>query len=135
MSPSILDTDTLSEIMKLKNKPLLEKATEYLMIHGKYTISLMTRYEILRGLKAKKAFRQIEEFEKSCLTFEILPITDTIVVKAADIYADLKNTGQLIGDGDIFIASIALVHNLRLITNNVHHFNRISGLMIDSWKQ
>ncbi|MCI0698269.1 PIN domain-containing protein [candidate division KSB1 bacterium] len=95
----------------------------------------MTRYEILRGLKAKKALKQIEEFEKSCLNFEILPITDTIVVKAADVYADLKSTGQLIGDGDIFIASTALAHNLRLVTNNVHHFNRISGLMIDSWKQ
>jgi tRNA(fMet)-specific endonuclease VapC len=62
----------------------------------------MTRYEILRGLKAKQAFKQIDEFEKSCSGFDILPITDTIVVGAADIYAELKNAGQLIGDGDIF---------------------------------
>jgi tRNA(fMet)-specific endonuclease VapC len=54
MLPAILDTDTLSKIMKRKNAMLLEKATEYLMLYGKYTISLMTRYEILRGLKRNK---------------------------------------------------------------------------------
>jgi hypothetical protein len=36
MLPAILDTDTLSEIMKRKNAVLLEKATEYLMLYGKH---------------------------------------------------------------------------------------------------
>jgi tRNA(fMet)-specific endonuclease VapC len=121
--------------MKGKDDFLLEKAKAYIMLYGGYTILLMSRYEILRGLKAKKAFKKVEEFEKSCLTFNILPITDAVIVKAADVYADLKNAGQLIGDGDIFIASTALVHNLVLVTNNVRHFSRIPGLMIDNWKQ
>jgi len=55
------------------------------------------------------------------------------IVKAAEIYAYLKKQGNLIEDADILMASIAVVENLVLITNNIKHFERIEGLATENW--
>ncbi len=46
-SQLVLDTDILSLIMR-KNSSVLAKAKEYLSEHDRFTISIITRYEILR---------------------------------------------------------------------------------------
>ena len=66
----------------------------------------MTRHEVLRGLKAKRATAQLEKFEILCTSLQVLPLTDAIV-RAADIHADLYVRGELIGDADILIAATA----------------------------
>ncbi len=127
----LLDTDTLSEIMRGRDSNIVQKAREYLKTHGQFRISIITRYEILRGLKAKQASRQITLFEERCRKSILYPLIDDIIVKASDIYAYLYNQGLLISDADILIASTALVNNLTLITRN---FNRIPNLVCQSWK-
>jgi tRNA(fMet)-specific endonuclease VapC len=130
----LLDTDTLSEIMRGRDSNIVQKAREYLKTHGQFRISIITRYEILRGLKAKQAFRQIALFEERCRKSVVYPLIDDIIVKASDIYAYLYKQGLLISDADILIASTALVNNLTLITGNLEHFNRIPNLVSQSWK-
>lgn len=44
----------------------------------------------------------------------------------------LRRQGNIIGDFDLLIAAICLHHNLVLLTNNVNHFERVSGLQIFS---
>ena len=134
ISPALLDTDTLSEVMKGRDSHIQQKAQQYLAVHGRFQFSLLTRYEILRGLKAKQAVRQIALFEQRCQRSQVFPLTNDIIVRAADIYAFLRQQGQLIGDADILIAATALIHGLVLITENVAHFSRISNLMIESWR-
>ncbi len=131
---ALLDTDTLSEVMKGKNSSVEQHAREYLRTHGQFRFSVITRYEILRGLKSKQAVRQIAIFENKCNKSYVYPVTDEIVVKSSDIYAHLYLKGLLIGDADILIAATALVHKLTLITGNVEHFNRIPHLICNSWK-
>lgn len=53
--------------------------------------------------------------------------------KAAQIYSELKQKGELVDDADIFIAAMCLENNYVLVTNNVRHFNRVSGLSIENW--
>ncbi|MEM9216034.1 MAG: type II toxin-antitoxin system VapC family toxin [Cyanobacteria bacterium P01_F01_bin.150] len=130
--PILLDTDILSNIMR-QNPAVMPKAQGYLAIHQSFTFSLMTRYEILRGLKAKQARRQLAAFEQLCQVSNILPLTDEVVIKASDIYAALKQRGELIGDADILIASTALTNGLSVATNNFNHFQRIPDLQIENW--
>lgn len=134
VAPALLDTDTLSEVMKQRDPTVRRRAGEYLAAHGRFTFSIITRYEVLRGLKAKGATRQEADFERRCHRSDVLPLTDPIVVRAAEIYADLKRQGQLISDADILIAATALTHGLVLVTNNVAHFQRIADLKTLSWK-
>ena len=134
MEPTLLDTDTLSEIMKGVDPHVQGNARRYLTVFHRFTFSIITRYEILRGLKARRATRQMARFEQRCQHSQVLPLTDDIIVQAAELYALLYQEGQLISDADILIAATALKHNLVMGTENVHHFRRIPGLSIESWR-
>ena len=131
--PSLLDTDILSELFKGHNL-VKTRASEYIREHGRLIISHITKYEILKGLKAKRAQKQIDAFIKFCALNIVLPITDDVIIKAADIYASLKEQGTLISDADILVAAIAIINNVVLITNNTAHFSKIQGLKLDNWK-
>ena len=105
------------------------------MEHQRLTLSVLTRYEILRGLRAKGAIRQELAFDALCQLSLILPITEPIAVRAATIYANLQPRGELIGDADILIAATALTHGLAIVTGNTSHFERIPGLHVVDWRQ
>ena len=130
---SLLDTDILSELFK-GNRAVRTRASEYIGEHRRLTISLITKYEILKGLKAKKAQKQIDAFILFCKANDVLPITDDVILKAAGIYATLREQGTIISDADILVASIAVTNNLVLVTNNTNHFSRIQDLQLDNWK-
>jgi tRNA(fMet)-specific endonuclease VapC len=134
---SLLDTDILSELFK-GNRAVRTSASEYIGEHRRLTISHITKYEILKGLKAKKAQKQVNAFLAFCKVNIVLPITDDVIVivKAAEIYALLREQGAVISDADILVASIAIAitNNLVLVTNNINHFSLIQGLKLDNWK-
>ncbi len=132
-SPQVLlDTDILSAIMR-RAPVAIAHAQRYLSAHSQFTISIITRYEILRGLKAKDALVQLAKFGILCSSTQILTLTDAIVVRAADIYADLHKRDEIIGDADILIAATAIEHDFILATNNENHHKRITGIRIENW--
>jgi tRNA(fMet)-specific endonuclease VapC len=134
MEPSLFDTAILFEIMKGLDQHVQDHARRYVAVFHHFMFSIITRYEILRGLKARRATRQIARFEQRCQHSLGLPLTDEISVQAADLYALLYQEGQLISDEDILIAAAALKHNLVIATENVNHFRRIPGLSIENWR-
>ena len=129
---ALLDTDILSAVMRL-HPAAVARAQAYLAVHRRFTFSMITRYEVLRGLKATGAKVQLVAFDRFCAANWVLPLTDEIIVRAAEIYADLYQHGALIGDADILIAASALVHGLTLVTNNEDHFRRVTGLHVENW--
>jgi tRNA(fMet)-specific endonuclease VapC len=135
MPPTMLDTDILSAVMHGRNPTVQERASAYLAEYGRLSFSLITRYEILRGLKAKHATRQILAFDELCAASDVLPLTDPIVVRAAEIYADIRGQGQPMSDADILIAATALTYGLVLTTSNAAHFARVGGLHVENWKE
>jgi len=132
MNKAVLDTDTLSAIMR-QHSLALSQSRAYLSSHSQITISIITKFEILRGLRAKKAVSQTSAFHAMCESLEVLPLTDSVVVRAAEIYGKLHQTGQLIGDADTLIAATCLEHDYEIITNNTSHFSRVSGLIVQNW--
>jgi tRNA(fMet)-specific endonuclease VapC len=112
-SPVLLDTDILSAIMR-RNPLATEHARSYLHRHRQFTLSVITRYEILRGLLAKGSAKQLVTFDQLCAASRLLPLTDSVIVQAAGIYADLHQRGKLISDADILIAGTAITYGLIL---------------------
>ena len=51
---TLLDTDILSSLMRGTPSPVT-RAGDYVGEYGQFTISLVTRFDVLRGLKAKRA--------------------------------------------------------------------------------
>jgi tRNA(fMet)-specific endonuclease VapC len=54
---------------------------------------------------------------------------------AAEIQSELRKKGIEIGHTDTLIAGIALTSGLQLITNNIHHFQRVPRLDIANWTE
>jgi tRNA(fMet)-specific endonuclease VapC len=130
----ILDTDILSEL--LKQHPLvLQRVRTYLAEHERLAFSIITRYELLRGLKAKQARTQEAAFTLLCQASLILPLTDQVVERAATLYGELHRQGALLPDADLLIAATALDANRILVTNNLAHFQRVPNLTIETWKR
>jgi tRNA(fMet)-specific endonuclease VapC len=133
-APALLDTDILSEVLKRRDVNVQRHAQVYLADHGRFQFSIITRYEILRGLKAKDAFQQILAFDRQCARSIVLPLNDEIIVQAAEIYGGLKKQGTVIGDADILIAATAIFHDLPLVTGNLEHFRRVPKLRCETWR-
>ncbi len=130
----LLDSDTLSFYFK-KYPKVVANGQSYLQQHQIFTFSAISRFEILRGMKVRGATAQLKFFDLFCRQNEIIELNDQIIVRAADIYADLHKRGLLILDADIFIAATALENNLAVVTNNESHFNRITGLQVLNWNE
>ena len=51
----------------------------------------------------------------------------------AEIRADLKRKGQLIGSNDLLIGAHARSLGAVVVTNNVKDFGRVKGLEVENW--
>jgi tRNA(fMet)-specific endonuclease VapC len=129
---TLVDTDIPSAIMK-RHPNALNQARTYLATHVLLTFSLITRYEVRRGLEAKNAAKQTAAFDRFCASNEVLPLTEPIVVRASKIYSDLYRRGCLIGDADILIAATAIEHGAIVLTNNETHVRRVPNLVEVNW--
>ncbi len=134
MTESLIDTDILSFYFKGDSK-VVDKFNDYLKEFDVINVSIITYYEILGGLKFKKAERQIKEFEEFVSNNTIIHISEQSAKLAGDIYADLRQKGITIGTSDILIAGIAIENELTLVTNNERHYESIKGLKIENWKK
>lgn len=81
-----------------------------------------------------------QHLEKNLLTVEIvrqklqlLHFDEESAQFFGEIKTQLKQQGNLILDADLMIASIALSHQLTLVTNNSNHFQRIPHLKLENW--
>lgn len=130
----LLDSDIVSFYFK-KYPKVVAEAQPYLQQHQIFTFSAITRFELLRGMKVRNATFQLKFFDLFCNQNEIIELNDKIIIRAADIYANLYKRGQIVGDADILIAATALENNLPIVTNNERHFKRITGLQVLNWNK
>jgi tRNA(fMet)-specific endonuclease VapC len=130
-----LDTDILSELIKLRNQTVQQHALAYTRQYGPLTFSAITRYEIIRGYKQQGATKQLARFSTFCQNSLILPITDAVLDRAADLWAFALRNGHPHGDADLIIAATALEHGRELVTGNTPHFTWIPGLTLADWRQ
>ena len=134
MTESLVDTDILSFYFKGEQR-VVDHFNEYLKEFDVINISIITYYEILGGLKFKKAERQIKEFEEFVNNNTIIHISEESAKISGDVYADLRQKGITIGTSDILIAGIAIENELTLITNNERHYDSVRELRIENWKK
>ena len=133
MDRVLIDTDILSYYFK-GDKKVVENFELYLQHHDLIEISIITYYEILGGLLAKNALKQLSVFEDFVVDNLVIPMTDNSAKISAELYSTLRQSGKIVDDIDLLIAGIAIDNDLTLVTNNENHFKRIPGLKIDNWK-
>ena len=129
---ALLDTDTLSLLMR-KDEKVIQNATLYLESHDCLFISRVTVFEVLNGLKAKDAEKQLERFRAFLEANQIKEVTEASIEISSDVYAKLRKAGKHSGHNDLLIAGIAMSNNLVLVTNNTKDFENIESLELENW--
>ena len=132
MKRCTFDTNIITAFLKNDSR-VVERVSEYLEFFDRLTINIISYYEILRGLKDLGNKEKLRRFDNFIQENELVSITKETAEKAAEIYSYLKKDGNLIEDADILVASISIVEDLVLITNNTKHFKRVKGLRIKNW--
>lgn len=127
MRRRLLDSDTVSYYLGGHQK-VMERARKYLMTFGSLDFSIITYYEVRRGLVYAGATRKLGDFEALAILSNVWLLDRKEACEAADIWTELRRQGMPLGDADILIAGIARANGLVLDTNNVQHFSRILGL-------
>ena len=134
MNRALIDTDILSYFFK-GDPDVIKNFEKYLDLYDILEISIITYYEILSGLHAKNAFKQLKIFEEFVSENIVVPLTEESAKLSAEIYASLRKTGKVVDDIDLLIAGIAIENDMILITNNNKHFGRIPELKTENWKK
>ncbi len=130
----LVDSDILSYYMK-QLKIVVNNFNNHLSENDYVYISRISVIEILGGLKARNATKQIRDFKKMIEQHKILDTTALSAEISAEIYAELRQKGKHSGNYDILIAGIAIANDLILITNNVKDYENINDLEIENWTQ
>jgi tRNA(fMet)-specific endonuclease VapC len=132
MAGYMLDTDTCSYIMKRSNQTVVKRLRAIPV--ADVCISVITKSELLYGVEVSP--RQVQDataLQAFLPHVEVLEFPDAAATHYAQIRADLKKRGQMIGANDLFIAAHARSLGLRLVTNNTAEFGRVKGLTLENW--
>ena len=132
MASYMLDTDTCSYIMKRSNQIVMKRLRAVAV--PDVCISVVTKAELLYGVEVSPRRLQDGTALYAFLPHvEVLEFPDAAATHYAQIRADLKRRGQMIGANDLFIAAHARSLGLKLVTNNTAEFGRVKGLTIENW--
>lgn len=128
----MLDTDVCSYIMKRSNDAVLKRLAKVPV--SDVCMSVITKSELLYGVEMSPRRRQDQAALSAFLGYvEVLDFPDAAALHYAQIRAELKNAGTMIGANDLLIAAHARSLGLTLVTNNVREFGRVAKLMLENW--
>jgi len=128
----MLDTDTCSYIMK-RSHPLVLKRLQAVAV-GDVCMSVVTKAELLYGVEVSPRRAHDAAALAAFLPYvDAVPLDEDAAVQYAEIRADLKRRGAMIGANDLFIAAHARALGLTLVTNNRAAFGHVDGLTLENW--
>jgi tRNA(fMet)-specific endonuclease VapC len=132
MARYLLDTDICSYIMKRSHPALLERIRKVPIVEQ--ALSVVTVAELLYGVKLSARQKQAREaFNAFVRHLEVMEWPVEAAEHYADIRADLKRRGEMIGANDLLIAAHARSFKAILVTNNVREYGRVKGLKVENW--
>jgi tRNA(fMet)-specific endonuclease VapC len=100
-------------------------------------LSVVTASELLHGVH--RATRPDVRAKRSAFVegvlerFSLLPVDLGCARAHARIWADLRQSGTIIGAHDLWLAATCVAHGLTLITADLRDFERVPGLEIEVW--
>lgn len=123
----VVDTGIFIEHLRAKKKD----ATTFFRYFGEFSLfaSAVTIYELHMGANSEEKRNDVEIITGD---ITVLPFSNDVASKAAEIYHDLKRKNKLIEFRDIFIAATCIVYDMPILTLNKKHFQRIEGLRIQN---
>jgi predicted nucleic acid-binding protein len=121
----VIDTGIFIEHLRATDK--LSTSLYGISDNSSLFISAVTLYELYMGCTTKEKENDVRYLTED---LTVLPFTDAVSKKAAQIYHELRLANKMIEFRDIFIAATCIVNELSIMTHNRSHFKRIKGLIV-----
>jgi tRNA(fMet)-specific endonuclease VapC len=100
-------------------------------------ISVVTASELLHGVhratQPDVRARRSAFVEGILERFPLLSVDLACARAHAQLWADLRQAGALIGPHDLWLAATCVAHGLTMVTANVREFARVPGLELEVW--
>lgn len=97
-------------------------------------ISVITQAELYYGAyNSNRVEQNLKRADDFINQFPLLSLGEITLKRFGELKAQLRQSGQLLPDFDLLIASVALVENRILVTNNTRHYQRIPDLQLENW--
>ena len=128
----MLDTDTCAFLLRRSSDTLLARIQAVPV--AQQVMSVVTYAELLYGVQmsSKKKANQAA-VDALARHLAVLDWPQDAAAHYAQIRADLKKRGAMIGANDLLIAAHARSLGAIVVTNNSKDFARVKGLSIDNW--
>ena len=128
-----LDTDFLVDLLRLRREAWAELEQ---LRRDKIELSTtaINICELFRGaFISKDIARTIQGIEAMIDSLKILDINRKASEMFGRLSVEMRNKGSPIADFDLLIASVAVAHGESILTRNKKHFEKVPGLLIDTW--
>ncbi len=102
-------------------------------------LSVITASELLHGVH--RATRPDVRAKRSAFVegilerFPLLSVDLACARAHAQIWAELRRAGTIIGPHDLWLAATCVAHGLTMVTANIREFERVPGLAVDVWSE
>lgn len=121
----VVDTDVIIDYFA--GRVPVAQAVERLLQEDRLALTTVTLFELACGAQTPDQLHDLELLSQAAW---LISFDAAASLKAGAVYRGLKAQGQLIGITDLLIAGCCLATELPLLTRNVGHFQRVSGLML-----
>jgi tRNA(fMet)-specific endonuclease VapC len=126
----LLDTDICSAWMK-GHQTVTNRFIQY---GGGLHISTVTLGELWAWVgRAKAPPRRIQRLLDLLKEVQVLPVDELVARKFGDARAWQLDRGLSTPDLDLLNASVALLHDLTMVTHNTQDYDHVPGLKRDDW--
>lgn len=128
----MLDTDICAFVLRRSSPSLLKRLQATPLVQQ--AMSVVTYAELLFGiqLSMKKKANQAA-VDALVHHLAVLDWPQEAAKHYAEIRADLKKKGTMIGSNDLLIAAHARSLDATVVTNNIKDFGRVKGLKVENW--
>jgi tRNA(fMet)-specific endonuclease VapC len=100
-------------------------------------LSVVTASELLHGVHRATmpdVWARRSAFVEGILErFPLLSVDLACARAHAQLWAELRQAGALIGSHDLWLAATCVAHGLTMVTANVREFARVPGLELETW--
>lgn len=129
----ILDTDILSAIVSPRCPDRVKR--ELVAAEGDVFTTSVSWAEICYGLAKHRAGARLRKHYQEMVlpAVTILPFDGPCAEVYGLLRSELENQHRRLAEADLMIASVALRHDLPLVSGNVRHFSRVPGLVVVNW--
>jgi Predicted nucleic acid-binding protein, contains PIN domain len=102
-------------------------------------LSVITASELLHGVhratQADVRAKRSAFVEGILERFPLLSVDLACARAHAQIWAELRRAGTIIGPHDLWLAATCVAHGLTMVTANIRELERVPGLTVEVWSE